>query len=43
MLYDLVFHLNLDLEIFNQLAMVTIIILFHILKALSSLLLMNYT
>ena len=34
MLYELVFYLNLDLEISNQLDKVTIIILFHILKAL---------
>jgi len=36
MLYDLVFYLNLDLGISNQLGMVTIITLFHFLKALSS-------
>jgi len=41
MLYDLVFHLNLDLEIFNQLCMVIIITLFHLLKVSSPLLLMK--
>jgi len=33
MLYDLVFHLNLNFKISNQLSMVTIITLIHILKA----------
>jgi hypothetical protein len=32
MFYDLVFLLNLDLEIFNQLGMITIITLFLFLK-----------
>jgi hypothetical protein len=41
MLYGLVFHLNLDLEIFNQLGMITIITLFHLLKTLSPFLLMK--
>jgi hypothetical protein len=43
MLHDLVFHLNLDLEISNQLGMVTIITLFHLLKALNPFPSMNYT
>jgi len=42
-LYDLIFHLNLDLEIFNELGMVIIIILFYIVKALSLFHSKNYT
>jgi hypothetical protein len=42
MLYDLVFHLNLNVEISNQLDMVIIITLFHLLKALSLFSSMNY-
>jgi hypothetical protein len=43
MLYNLVFYLNLDLEISKQLSMVTVITPFHLLKVLNSLLLMNYS
>jgi len=40
---DLLFHLNLDLEIFNELSIVIIITLFYIVKALSLFHSMNYT
>jgi hypothetical protein len=40
---DLLFHLNLDLEIFNKLGMIIIITLFYIVKALSLFHSMNYT
>jgi hypothetical protein len=42
LLYDLVLHLNLNLRILNKLSMITIITLFHLLKALSLFLSMNY-
>jgi len=43
MLYGLVFYLNLYPSIVNQLGMITIITLFHLLKVLNSFPLMNYT
>jgi hypothetical protein len=42
MLYDLVFHWNLDFGISNQLCIVNIITLFHFLKALSPFHLITY-
>jgi len=42
MVYDLIFYLNLIYGISNQLGMVTIITLFHILKTLSPFHSMNY-
>jgi hypothetical protein len=41
-LYDLVLHLNLNLRISNKLGMITLITLFHLLKALSLFLSKNY-
>jgi hypothetical protein len=43
MLYDLIFYLNIDLVISNQLGIVTIIALFYLLKVLSLFSSMNYT
>jgi hypothetical protein len=43
MLYDLVFYLNVDFEISNQLVVVTIITLFLFLIFLNLYPLMNYT
>jgi hypothetical protein len=41
--YNLAFHLNQELKISNELGMIIIIILFHLLKALNSFPLMNYS